>query len=720
MSSLTNNHAAWFVNQDTGGTEYPNQYFLADMNGDGKADVVRINCQQSTDSGTVPAGRIRIGYSVGAGYQPGFTDPNQGFSGFVGLDPTDYYSPSEIICTSSERVEIVDVNLDGRADIVIYNNVETGAAIKVRINTGEWPVHFSAAHNLLNAVNSGPYSGKKNVVRFGDANCDGIPDLIRFTLSASTYLGTAENAGEVHVHLASSLCNKTTGCSFAQNAGSPKVTGFADEGDEVFIGRLYDYKPALGVGADLLVFHRDPGNNYYSSVATTPQVCGSPDYYSPVVTLNRNIPLGEANSSHNYKQQVFAADMNRDGRLDIVAFESNTDRALNVMWVSINRVPGTFGTAPYFDSYCCASIWPDLHCRQNYQAIWFSEPLIDTLADSRPRVFQLGDVDGDGYIDYVTFPAAVVSDLKAKVRFQMIVMVIHGISHTLSMFFPQPSGPTLEVNGPSSDWYQTGPKQVFDPFISYSKQNTTIYDAGYTLPVAGVAGNDFHERIVIPGSSSGLTLTGSCAGQAWDDVYLGVEPNETESMYQCAAYPGQPTVHDRVAITQTEQGQGIFHRMRYGIIYTTYRPGYTCPGQWLGGELWDQRKPHRDAVVVYLLTTRGCPDTQDGRAATHELSHVLHLYHNDCEDDACGGGNDWCTCGTDRTVEGYEWDTREYTYYLSDRSGGVLSAPTGSLSAIGYVTQAGNCNYNCDEMIIPFQPAWGFDNPVRAIIPPNP
>jgi hypothetical protein len=189
------------------------------------------------------------------------------------------------------------------------------------------------------------------------------------------------------------------------------------------------------------------------------------------------------------------------------------------------------------------------------------------------------------------------------------------------------------------------------------------------------------------------------------------EDLEVETMYKCAAYPGYPTVSDLVLETQTEQQNGIFHRMRYGLIYTTIRPGAgeECPYEWTGGQLWNARKPTRDAVVVYFYTVRDCPDTQEGRVATHELGHALHLYHTDCEDRNQNDPDDLCEDGTDRTVEGYEWDTNQYTYYFSDASGSMLSAPSGADSPRGYVTQQGNCNWYCDEMIIPFQPLWGFD-----------
>jgi hypothetical protein len=202
----------------------------------------------------------------------------------------------------------------------------------------------------------------------------------------------------------------------------------------------------------------------------------------------------------------------------------------------------------------------------------------------------------------------------------------------------------------------------------------------------------------------------------------GVTEGELEVMYENASIGcNGPTLRNRVEISKTEQSNGIFHRMRYGIIHTTYLIGQGCCAfcySWVNGETFSYPAV-RYGAALFLDTLRGCQYTQDGRVASHELGHLVSLQHLDCEDqeshDHCNeDGKELCTCGVDRTIEGKEWHTNDYTYYVSNASASYLSAPSGSQTNLGYVTAAGNCNYSCDEGIIPFG---SWVSPVRERAP---
>ena len=139
----------------TGGE--PNSVAIADLNGDGKPDLVAVN----RDSHTVS---VFLNTTVPGAATPSFAAA-QDF-------PTGSYPLS---------VAIADLNGDGRPDLVVANGLGSNT-VSVFLNTtapGATTPSFATAQNFI--TGSIPYS-----VSIGDLNGDGKPDLIVANYGANT------------------------------------------------------------------------------------------------------------------------------------------------------------------------------------------------------------------------------------------------------------------------------------------------------------------------------------------------------------------------------------------------------------------------------------------------------------------------------------------------------------------------------------------------------
>ena len=143
----------------TGGGSCPNSIALADLNADNRPDLVVANwCGTTYLSKTLD---VLL---------------NQGDGTFGAA--TSYASGGQI----AESVAVVDVNLDGRPDIVVGNWFDsfqdtTGGAVGVLLNNGDGTFQATSAYG------SGGYGA--SWVAVGDVNGDGIPDLATANCEAS-------------------------------------------------------------------------------------------------------------------------------------------------------------------------------------------------------------------------------------------------------------------------------------------------------------------------------------------------------------------------------------------------------------------------------------------------------------------------------------------------------------------------------------------------------
>gem|GEM_PF-6331729 len=137
---------------------------LGDVNADGRADIV----------GFGEAG-VSLSYSTGAAFTPG------AFA-FVGFHRGSPSWPSPV---TTPRM-VADVNGDGRADIIGFN--DTGTVVSLSQCTGSWctaGTQFAAPVLALAAFGSSPaqggWDGLRHPRRVADVNGDGKADLVGFS-----------------------------------------------------------------------------------------------------------------------------------------------------------------------------------------------------------------------------------------------------------------------------------------------------------------------------------------------------------------------------------------------------------------------------------------------------------------------------------------------------------------------------------------------------------
>jgi hypothetical protein len=157
---------------DSGGY-YPNAVAFADVNGDGNVDLVVAN----TCGNTVPSG-----------YCPTTTDGEWNFGGVIGVllgNGNGTFQPAVTYASGgqdSTSVAVVDLNADGRPDLVVANDCPSpivqvtpcglGAYSTISLLLGNGDGTFQTAVDY----NSGGYFSE--IVAVADVNGDGKPDLV--------------------------------------------------------------------------------------------------------------------------------------------------------------------------------------------------------------------------------------------------------------------------------------------------------------------------------------------------------------------------------------------------------------------------------------------------------------------------------------------------------------------------------------------------------------
>lgn len=667
MSSETVNFAPGFVSDPDA------SYRVADMDGDGKADIVRINCDK---------GYVAIGFSLGAGrnLKPSTT------SGWV---PDQAFHPYDVrngVCSPGEEIEIADLDGNGAGDLLIYSfdpmgPPEPGAeggkldgrlavvdkvegASNPNANTNAfWYEHptggvnyawthvfqgapdwvythkgFSARFPLIPRL-PGQAGKRSKVIRHGDVSCDDKPDLVRFDLtSGEVWVHTDQSSGTEPgcAFTGKAAPNAPAKCDF-HSAGRRWLSDFARDDDEPHLGHLF---PLAGGGtvAGILNFNRHD-NRVYSTFST----CG---YFEPMgqgfMASNPRPVFGHTRDpkmDHDGGRfigeatHLFLADMNRDGFDDIVSFDQDS-QGRRSMWVALNDGSGRFGT------------WT---AKPYVPILWMSEPPNQDPKDTRPRHFGLGDVDGDHYIDYVMFPDTSTQP-RARVRFQIVNYL--GIFESSSLrdltmhkdvpssykdqflstqYFPKL---THYYSAGYGRYHGDGVKAVVDPFVSFDNERL-----GWTRnPYGDKPGAAFYLYDFIggvgqcPGGSSGVP-------QRWEDRH-GLSDVEQDAMFTCALsdhYWLRPKQFTDVAkLEQTKHG--IFHHNFQAMIATTREEG-DCDGWpelwWYVGRMFRTGgKGHyegREAFALFMHSIRHCTEQTetDARIMAHEYGHALNLQHDD-------------------------------------------------------------------------------------------
>jgi hypothetical protein len=183
------------VNYSSGGT-FPTSVAVADVNGDRKPDLLVANCDASGSSSCID---LSVDGSVGVLLGNG----DGTFQTVVAYDSGG---------SGGASVAVADVNGDGKADLVVADNCDTGClsggAVGVLLGKGLGTFKPVVSFELSNA------SG--NSVAVADVNGDGKPDLL---------VATTTNVGEVAVLLNNTAIAPRYTKTVVSTSGSPSLVG---------------------------------------------------------------------------------------------------------------------------------------------------------------------------------------------------------------------------------------------------------------------------------------------------------------------------------------------------------------------------------------------------------------------------------------------------------------------------------------------------------------
>jgi FG-GAP-like repeat len=310
-------------NNESGGQD-ANAIAAADLNMDGRLDLVVVSACLSEPS--CPSGAV--GVSLGDGHGK-FSNAVTYGSG--GLDP--------------HSVAIADVNGDGRPDLVVANvYAGSGAAtgsIGVLLGKGDgtfWPA-MSFSSGAVNAVS----------VKIADENGDGIPDLVVVNECSSTDC----TSGTVSVLFGEGNGTFQPAVNYASGGQYASSVAVADVNRD---GKL-----------DLIVSNWCVSSGDCTNGIVSVLLGNGNGIFQPAVTYA---------TGGQFSSPVVVADLNRDGKLDLVV--ANEDS----LGVLMGNGDGTFQTA--------------------------AVTATPTELDSGEGSLAIGDFNGDGRLDVASGAAGVL------------------------------------------------------------------------------------------------------------------------------------------------------------------------------------------------------------------------------------------------------------------------------------------------------------------------
>lgn len=395
------------------GSGTPSNYRLADVNGDGKADIVHIN----TD------GSLLVALSDGAATFGATTTVQRWESVYqAGADPN--------------RFVVGDFNGDGKADLLYLGDAGGDAAFAdLALSTTTTTPAFNTRTNVM-PTNWGPAS--PFYYFFGDYNGNGRTDMV----FANDYNDTW---GELYGAI-------STGSSFQQLPGGayPGLISYFGDSYGVYY-RIGDYNgdgkkdllwisttAALHVGTSTGAgFVGLNGNTsaYYATGTDT-----SLYYY-----LNGSQWGSMGNASNlDYYTRYLTADVNGDGKTDVVYVESDGG-----LWVALSKGQS------------------------------FSTPVRwGVFGDGNSLRYRIADVNGDGKADivYINTSGAIAVALSGGETPNLLTMVDNG------------QGGTIKINYLPSTAYQNTQLPVAIPTvesITYNDGNGTGTESKYEYTRSG-------------------------------------------------------------------------------------------------------------------------------------------------------------------------------------------------------------------------------------------
>jgi len=349
------------------------------------------------------------------------------------------------------ETRLVDVNGDGRADVVFNHRDATGSQVAVALASADGS--FAAPGAAVTAPGTSNYA-----LATGDFNGDGKTDLVWSYLNGNNiaiYVGLANGSGG-WTFLAPQQMNVSL--------PAPGFTGF-----NVYTGDIN------GDGKSDLIFNQVGTDNNYVFTALSN---GDGTFGFDNINIQHLCQAGGCGGWSVYRALV--ADVNRDGRADLV-WNRNSGTLANDTYSSFSLGTGAFGTLNGWYQHpvgCCWSWYQwlvaDVNRDQIPDMIWyggatdspgtFLSVALGTTAGPLtflnrqdltgavgpiPSTGMIGDVDGDGGADLI------INSLTASTN---TVGVLRGTSTG----FMDPNVSPLQISPVSTNWNAALPAMVGD------------------------------------------------------------------------------------------------------------------------------------------------------------------------------------------------------------------------------------------------------------------
>ncbi|MGI0498806.1 FG-GAP-like repeat-containing protein [Limnospira platensis] len=365
---FTKNRGGWTNNND-----YPR--LLADVNRDGRADIIGFG----RDNVFVSLGKGDGTFHAPVTSSPGFTKNRGGWT-----DNNNY-----------PRL-VGDVNGNGRADIVGFGSTDVFVSFSNTNGTFGTPRRSQPSSSNGFTKNRGGWTDNNNYPRLlADVNGDGKADIIGFGRD-NVFVSLGKGDGTFHPPVASSPGFTKNRGGWTDNNNYPRLVGDVN-GD----GRA----DIVGFGA----------TDVFVSFGNANGTFGTPRHSQPSSSNGFTKNRGGWTDNNNYPRLL--ADVNQDGRADIIGFGAND------VFVSLSKGDGTF--------HAPVSYRPTPGFTKNRSG-W-------TDNNNYPRL--VGDLNGDRRADIVGFGAADVFASLANVSSVVTPPPSSGSRYQL----PYPDGRTYQV-----------------------------------------------------------------------------------------------------------------------------------------------------------------------------------------------------------------------------------------------------------------------------------
>ena len=303
----------------------PKSVALADVNGDGKPDIIVENwCASSSNCSNGSVG-VLLGNGDGTFQTPVTYSSGGGFAG---------------------SVAVADVNRDGAPDIVVANWCQTNLcyvgtpAVAVLLGNGDGT--FQAAVDYV------PGGDGANWIAVADVNGDGNLDLLVTTYVVGVMLGKGDGTFFPGVTYDTGAWGATS-VAVADVNGDDKPDLVVSHGIVNGVGQPVGVLLGNGDGTYQAAVTYDSGGGSVSVAVADLNLDGKPDLFVAIADSSTvGVMLGNGNGtfqpvlaygSGGFTMEVIAADLNGDGRPDLVVANQNWGYADGSVSVLLNNTP---------------------------------------------------------------------------------------------------------------------------------------------------------------------------------------------------------------------------------------------------------------------------------------------------------------------------------------------------------------------------------------------